>query len=167
VKAIGIAISILGFGAAIPAAEAQSPPPQLTFAFEETFTVGPARVVDNTPAGRRQTVPVMEGTVAGPGISGRVLAGGADDQLVRPGGTVTIDAHFLIETDDHVTIRVHNVGLVVPPKAGETAYAWSTQSLEAPSGRYGWLSKAVFVSRIGVSRDGDRRTVKLTAFKIG
>ena len=148
-------------------AQTEPPPPPMTFVFEETFAVGPARIVGDTPEGRRQSVPVMEGSFTGPGISGRVLAGGADEQLVRPDGAVTIDARFVLATDDHVKIAVHNLGIVVPPRPGQTPYAWSTQSFEAPAGRYGWLNNAVFVSRIGVTADKYHRTVRLTVFKAG
>ena len=166
-KAIAIASSVLALGSAAAAAEADRPAPQMSFVFEESFAVGPARIAGDTPEGRRQSVPVLGGGIAGPGISGRVLAGGADEQLVRPDGAVTIDARFDLETDDHVRIRVHNLGIVVPPKEGRAAYAWSVQSFEAPAGRYGWLNSAVFVSRIGVAVDKDRRTVRLTVFKVG
>jgi hypothetical protein len=162
-----IAISMLGLASMAAAAQAEPSPPPLTYVFEETFAVGPAQVVGDTPAGRRQSVPVMGGSFAGPGISGRVLAGGADEQLVRPDGAVTIDARFVLETADHVRIGVHNVGVVVPPRAGQAAYALSAQSFEAPDGRYSWLNSALFVSRIGVVVDKDHRMVRLTVFKVG
>lgn len=152
------------------AAEAQSPPPSAptTFVFEETATLAPAQVLGETPAGRRQSVPILGGVVAGPALSGRILPGGADYQLVRTDGSVAIDADYMIETDDHVIIHVRNVGVIVPPtKERPQAYFWAAPTLDAPNGRYGWLNDAIFVSRVSPAGDKDHPAVKVTVYKVG
>jgi hypothetical protein len=135
--------------------------------FEEVATLAPAQVVGDTALGRRQSVPITGGTVTGPGISGHVLPGGADFQIVRADGAVLIDADYMIETDDHVTIHVRNQGVIVPPGKDAPAYAWAAPRFDAPNGRYGWLNNAIFVSRIGRAGDKDHPAVRITIWKVG
>ena len=139
----------------------------MTFAFEETFNITPAQVVGETPAGRRQNVQITGGTFAGPGFSGRVLAGGGDYQLIRPDGAVIIDAEYLLQTDDGVIIHGRHAGTIVRPKAGATGNLVTTQNFDAPAGKYGWLNDAVFVSRFSVVGDKDHPAVKITIWKVG
>ena len=161
-----IAAALLAAG---PAAAADLPAPVPTrFVFEENAGLGPAVVVGETPLGRRQAIPITGGTFAGPGISGRILPGGADYQLVRANGGVVIDADYFLETDDHVVIHVRNVGLIIPPKApGEAAYPYAAPKFDAPKGKYGWLNDALFVSRISPGGDKDHPAVKITIWKVG
>ncbi len=161
---IGIALLAAG-----PAIAAEAPPPApTTFVFEENAGLGPVVVVGQTPLGRRQAIPITGGTFAGPGISGRILPGAVDYQLVRADGAVVIDADYFLETDDHVVIHVHNVGLIVPPKAaGGAAYPWAAPKFDAPSGKYGWLNDAIFVSRISPGGDKDHPAVKITIYRVG
>jgi len=44
--------------------------------------------------GTRQLIAFPGGTVSGPGLSGRVLPGGADVQLIRGDGVAEIDAKY-------------------------------------------------------------------------
>jgi len=165
-KAICLALASFGLATAAMAAD-ERPPPPLTFVFEEDAQLGPLVTVGDTPIGRRQAVPITGGTFSGPGLSGRILPGGADYQLVRSDGAVVIDADYFIETDDHVTIHVRNVGLVVPPAGGAQAYAWTAPRFDAPAGKYAWLNRAIFISRISPEEDKDRRGVRITVFKVG
>jgi hypothetical protein len=154
--------------AASPAVAADVPPAPTAFVFEETAELAPAVVVGQTPLGRRQAIPITGGSFAGPGIHGRILPGGADDQLVRADGGVVVDADYFLQTDDGVVIHVHNVGTIIPPRAaGETGYLWAAPKFDAPSGKYGWLNDAIFVSRITPSGDKDHPAVKITIWKVG
>ena len=165
-KTILFAACLLAAGPAVAA----DPPPTVptTFAFEENATLAPAVVLGQTPLGRRQAIPITGGRFAGPGISGRILPGGADYQLVRADGGVVIDADYFLETDDHVVIHVRNVGIIVPPKSpGAAAYPWAAPKFDAPAGKYGWLNDAIFVSRISPGGDKDHPAVKITIWKVG
>jgi hypothetical protein len=151
------------------AATAQPEPPKTApsaFVFEEVVTLEPTQIIGDTPLGRRQRVPITGGVFSGPGLSGKVLPGGADWQLVRADGSLTIEADYMIETDDHVQIHVRNVGVVVPPKDGRPAYHWTSPVFEAPMGRYGWLNDAVFVSTLGPAGDKDHPAVRVTIYRI-
>ena len=164
-KALVFAAALLAAGSAVAA---DAPPAATTFVFEENATLAPAVVVGQTPVGRRQAIPITGGSFAGPGISGRILPGGADYQLVRSDGGVVIDADYFLETDDHVVIHVRNVGIIIPPKAaGAAAYPWASPKFDAPSGKYGWLNDAIFVSRINPGGDRDHPAVRITIYKVG
>ncbi len=95
-KAIWVSLLLVAAGADRAAAETPRPPAPTTFVFEEVATLAPAKILGETPMGRRQSIPITGGTVSGPGISGQILPGGADYQLVRPDGVVMIDADYMI-----------------------------------------------------------------------
>jgi hypothetical protein len=73
----------------------------------ENVTLGPSQRVGESKRGNRNIIPITGGTVSGR-ITGEVLMGGADYQILSPPGT--IDAHYLWETDDGETIIVRNGG---------------------------------------------------------
>src|SRR5674476_1307494 len=52
-----------------------------------------------TPYGERRVIGIVGGSVRGPKLSGRILPGGADWQLVRSDGAADIQARYTIETD--------------------------------------------------------------------
>ncbi len=154
-------------GTSALAAEPERPAPPLTFAFEEVADLAPLVMIGDTPQGRRQAIPITGGSFSGPGVSGRILPGGADQQLVRADGSVTVDAGYMIETDDHVVIHVRNQGVIVPPGKDGQAYLYAAPRFEAPAGRYGWLNDAIFVSRITPAGDKDHPAVRITIWKVG
>ena len=162
---------LLSVAASAAMAQEPTPPPATaptSFAFEEVATLAPAQILGETPNGRRQSIPITGGTFSGPGISGHILPGGADYQLVRSDGAVMIDADYMLETDDHVIIHVRNVGVIVPPAGkGQAAYPWAAPKFDAPNGRYGWLNNAIFVSRIGGAGDPAHPAVRITIWKVG
>jgi Protein of unknown function (DUF3237) len=62
-------------------------------------------------AGRRY-IPFEGGTFAGrDGLRGMLREGGVDWQLVRPDGTLEIDAHYTLDTDAGELIEVRSQGL--------------------------------------------------------
>jgi hypothetical protein len=96
--------------------------------------------------------------VSGPLLQGRVVPGGADWQVVRPDGVLSIEAKYTLEADDGSLIMVTNRGLRHgPPEViekltrGEAIdpsqyYFRTTAEFEAPLGsRHVWLNRAIFV----------------------
>jgi hypothetical protein len=73
----------------------------------ENVTLGASQRVGASKRGIRNIIPITGGTVSGR-ISGKVLMGGADYQILTP--PVTIDAHYLWQTDDGEIIIVRNGG---------------------------------------------------------
>ena len=61
--------------------------------------------------GEARIVPILGGTVEGPGLTGTILSGGADEQRVRADGLTRIHARYVIEAADGALIRVDSQGL--------------------------------------------------------
>ena len=61
--------------------------------------------------GEIRIVPILGGTVAGPGLTGTILPGGADEQRIRADGLTRIHARYVIEATDGALIRVDSQGL--------------------------------------------------------
>ncbi len=65
----------------------------------------------DAPTGERRYVPLGGGTVRGPELNGRILAGGVDWQIARRDGVLEIAAHYVIQTDDGARVEVQSMGL--------------------------------------------------------
>lgn len=85
--------------------------PRLTHVLHLDVEVGPPVEVGRTPAGLRRVVPIVGGTVSGPLMTGRVLPGGADVQLLRSDTETEVDARYLLESDAGELVHVVNRGL--------------------------------------------------------
>jgi len=150
------------FAASVLTAKAQAAdaptPLSSRFAFEAAVSVATPLVVGPGSHGLRRVVPITGGTVKGPQLTGRVVPGGADWQVVRPDGVLAIEAKYTLESHDGVLIMVTNRGLRRGPPAvieklsrGEPVapseyYFRTTAEFEAPTeSTYAWLNRSVFV----------------------
>jgi hypothetical protein len=61
--------------------------------------LGDIQKLGNTPYGERRIINIQGGTVEGPKLTGKVLPGGADWQIVRADGVVHLQARYTIETE--------------------------------------------------------------------
>ncbi|MGH8746950.1 MAG: DUF3237 domain-containing protein [Burkholderiales bacterium] len=125
--------------------------------FRAEITLAPAQEVGDGPQGRRRIIPITGGDVSGPRLSGRVLPGGADWQIVRPDGVACLDARYTIETADGALVYVRNRGYRHGPAevlarlaAGETVdqalyYMRTTPWFETGDARYAWLNRMVCI----------------------
>jgi len=132
-------------------------PPHLEFALELRVDIGPIVELGSDSVSRRRTVPITGGVFHGPGISGRVLPGGADWQVIEGNGMTFVDAHYVLETVDAARIEVRNQGIRRGPQdvldriaTGEavpaTQYYFRTAPrFFPPLGRYEWLGRSIFV----------------------
>jgi hypothetical protein len=138
--------------------QSATPALQSEFACLLKVTVNAPVVVGDSSHGLRRMVPITGGTIEGPKIKGRVMAGGADWQLLRPDGVLQLQANYLFETRDGVSIMISNRGLRHASAAvmrkltrGEAVsphrcYFRTMAEFEASSGsRYAWLNSALFV----------------------
>ena len=84
--------SALAATAAVQASAAQKPEStaRMLFAFEARVTVATPQIIGQSSRGLRRVVPITGGTFEGPRIRGRVVPGGADWQVVRPDGVLSI-----------------------------------------------------------------------------
>ena len=109
------------------------------------------------PLGRRRIIPITGGKFEGERLSGRVLPGGADWQVIRPDGVADLDARYTLETGDGALIYVRNKGYRHGPEdvirrlaAGEAVdpklyYMRTTPWFETGDARYAWLNRIVCV----------------------
>jgi hypothetical protein len=127
-----------------------------------------------SPLGRRRIIPITGGSFRGERLSGRVLPGGADWQVIRRDGVAELDARYTLETADKALIYVRNFGLRHgPPQviarlaAGEAVdpslyYMRTTPRFETGAERYQWLNGLICVAT------GARRAaaVELEVFEV-
>ena len=64
----------------------------------------------NTPYGERRVINILRGTVDGPRLTGKVLPGGADWQIVRADGVVHLTARYTLETAAGALVMVDAEG---------------------------------------------------------
>ena len=130
---------------------------QLEPLFRAEITLAPVQEFGATPMGRRRIIPITGGTFSGARLSGKVLPGGADWQVIRPDGVAYLDARYTIETADGALVYVRNRGYRHGPPAvierlarGEAVdpalyYMRTTPWFETGEPRYAWLNRIVCV----------------------
>jgi len=111
-----------------------------------------------TPWGRRRVIAVTGGEFDGPLLTGKVLPGGADWQVVHEDGTATIDTRYTLECHDGALISVATRGCRTGPRevlqriaAGETVdpseyYFRVAIQYETSAPQYEWLNWIVAVA---------------------
>ena len=122
------------------------------------ITLGEPLELGETPLGRRRIINITGGRFSGARLSGRVLAGGADWQVMRADGVADLDARYTLETEDGALIYVRNRGyrhgppeIIKKLAAGEPVdanlyYMRTTPSFETGDPRYAWLNRMVCVA---------------------
>jgi len=118
----------------------QDPVLQLYVTLTDRISVGEA------DDGERLIVPITGGYFIGDGISGEVMPGGADWQVIRSDGVKSITALYSIRTDDGQVIVVDNRGITWSDD-GES-YKRTIPKFHAPVGKYDWLNKSLFTGTI-------------------
>jgi hypothetical protein len=101
-------------------------------------------VLGDTPAGTRMIVEVVDGSLTGDRVSGRMKGRAAADWVtIGPDGTVSIDVRALVETDDGALVFVHYTGRA----AAVGAPVYATPRFETGDERYRWLNRVQAVGR--------------------
>lgn len=134
------------------------PQPQLEHVCDIAVEIGMPIEVGQTDMGLRRLIPITGGVVEGASMQGRVLAGGADFQLILAGQTQAhLDARYVLELDDGARIWVHNAALRVTsaedgarlirgePVSPERVYFRCQPRFEAAHPRWQWLAQHQFV----------------------
>ena len=142
--------------------------------FKAEIALAAAQELGDTPHGRRRIIGITGGRFSGERLSGRVLPGGADWQVIRVDGVADLDARYTLETSDGALIFVSNRGYRHgPPEvlkrlfSGEPVdpslyYMRTTPRFETGDARYAWLNRLVCVAT------GARRAaaVELEVFEV-
>ena len=148
--------------------------PTLEFLYASSIEIAATLDFGGTPHGQRRIINILGGTFSGPKLSGRVLPGGADWQVVRSDGIVEVDARYTLETHDGALIYITNWGLRHGPpevirrlSAGERVdpgeyYFRTTPKFETGAAAYAWLNGLIAVAT------GERRTdaVLITVYAV-
>jgi hypothetical protein len=132
---------------------------ELAHLFSAEITLGEPQELGTTPLGRRRIIGITGGRFQGERLSGRVLPGGADWQVIRADGVADLDARYTLQTDDGALIYVRNRGYRHGPAdvlarlgAGEDVdpalyYMRTAPLFETAAARYAWLNGLVCVAR--------------------
>ena len=136
------------------------------YVFTITAEIGGVTSVGEIGHGVRRIIPITGGEVRGEGINGRVLAFGADFQIIRPNELIELEAKYAFETDDGAVIYVENKGIRFGPldlleklKHGEPVdpkliYFRTVPKFETGAPKYRWLMENLFIG--SAARHADR-----------
>ncbi|MEU8817499.1 DUF3237 domain-containing protein [Actinoplanes sp. NPDC048796] len=115
-------------------------------AFTLTVDLAEPRDVGQVPTGHRRVIPILGGTVTGPTLTGEILPGGADWNLVRPDGAIHVWARYELRTAEGAVVSVINEGLGRPGEPIPTRPVF-----EVPSPGPTWLAASFFLGELRLS----------------
>ena len=148
--------------------------PSLTHIADIMVEVAAPILLGPCPVGERRVVPILGGRIAGPRLSGTVLPGGADTQLIRGDGVAEIVARYLLRLDDGTLVGVANRGLrhAAPddmarllrgePVDPARVYFRTAPVFETSAPGQAWLNRTLFVG-LGERQPG---TVHIKVFSV-
>lgn len=131
--------------------------PQLNFFADLSVQVDKPQEVGQALHGIRRLIPIVGGMVQGQGWTGRVLAGGADFQLIVNERMAELDARYVVEVDGGDLVYVQNRavrtaapevmaklvrGEVVDP---QSVYFRCSPRFETASPALAWISERLFI----------------------
>jgi hypothetical protein len=145
-----------------------TPTIQTRYVFTITALIGAVTTAGEIGHGVRRIIPITGGEVRGD-VNGKVLAFGADFQIVRPNELIELEAKYAF--DDGAVVYVENKGIRFGPvellqklKRNEPVdpaliYCRTTPKFETGSEKYRWLMERLFVA--SVARHGDRVVIEV------
>ena len=83
--------------------------PELEYLTHLEILVGTPVEVGQTHAGLRRMIPILGGSATGPELTGTILPGGADFQVLRSETVTYLDARYVIESDTGERVFVTNL----------------------------------------------------------
>jgi Protein of unknown function (DUF3237) len=131
--------------------------PALGYLFTVTAAVSAPLDVGLTPVGERRMIPILGGTVEGPRMSGIVIPGGTDYQIIRDPGLAEIHARYVLESKSGARVYVENTGIrrgdpedIARLRRGETVdsaliYFRTAPRFETSAPEFAWLMRSLFV----------------------
>jgi Protein of unknown function (DUF3237) len=148
--------------------------PTLNLLYTSRVEIAAPQLFGPTPHGERRVIPITGGAFAGPRLSGRVLPGGADWQILRSDGIAEVEARYTLETNDGALIYISNWGYRHGPpevmaRLGAGAevdpreyYFRTTPRFETAAAGYAWLNGLIAVAT------GERRAdaVIITVYEV-
>lgn len=162
-RSIGLAAALF---ATTVGAEPSAPMPELEYAFTVKVDVAPPVEMGPADGGRKRFIAITGGTFAGPALTGTVLPGGGDWQVIEEGGLTRLEARYFLKTADGTVIEVTNIGVRVAsaevtdklakgqPVDPSAYYFRTTPTFNVTAGKLDWLRRSTFVAR-GVRNPGE------------
>src|SRR5579859_7714651 len=135
-----------------------TPSLQTEFVFRLSVDVAAPVSVGETGLGVRRQIAINGGELRGPDMRGKILACGADFQIIRPNGLIDLVARYVVEMDDGALLYVENTGIRTGPREalerltrGEAVdpnliYFRTVPKFETGSDRYRWMMQTLFVA---------------------
>lgn len=144
--------------------------PALTHRFSITIQVAKPTLVSRSPeTGKRQLIPIESGVVSGE-LTGHVLPGGVDSQIILPDGTCQLSARYAIQVEQGC-VYIENNGIRRIPEAyrkhlfaddmsffselpPEDIYFRTVPRFEVDTPALSWLTDSLFICAGIRTRDG-------------
>jgi len=132
--------------------------PSVQLLYTSTIKIDPPLELGKSPYGERRIINIKGGAFSGPRLSGRVLPGGADWQIIRYDGITEVEARYTLETHEGALIYVSNWGLRHGPRevmerlaSGEEVdaaeyYFRTTPVFETGAPDYLWLNGLISIA---------------------
>lgn len=130
------------------------------FLFRLDVELGPFQDIGQVPEGYRRVIPITGGEFVGEKLSGTIVPGGADWNVVRHDGVTHIWARYTLKTRDGTLIVITNEGLQSGPPdtmakilAGEPFdksdwYARTQAKFEVSDEKYRFLNERIFIGNL-------------------
>ncbi|QPF84355.1 DUF3237 domain-containing protein [Bradyrhizobium genosp. L] len=143
-----------------------TPAIETRYVFTITARIGEVTSAGEIGTGVRRIIPIIGGEVRGEKVNGKVLAFGADFQIIRPNELIDLEAKYAFETDDGAVVYVENRGIRFGPvdllqklKRGEPVdpkliYFRTVPKFETGAENYRWLMQHLFIA--SAARHADR-----------
>jgi hypothetical protein len=113
--------------------------------------------VGKTPFGQRVVAVTQEGTMTGPKIQGKVLAGGLDFNLALSNGVQEVEQVLVLQTSDNNYAIMRNAGTGASGDDVRVVY-----DFEAPKdGAFAWLNSGKYVGRRSIDAAGKKMSLSI------
>ncbi len=125
--------------------------------FEAEMKLERVANIGKTPYGERQVAVVQDGTLLGTKLSGSVMPGALDLELILSNGTIEIEQFFVLKTSDGKYVYVHAAGT----GAGANDVR-VVMDFEAPNaGSFAWLNSGKYLARRVVNAAAKTMTMRI------
>ncbi len=132
--------------------------PTLHLLYTSKIEIATPLIVGKAAYGERRIINITGGAFSGPRLSGRILPGGADWQIIRSDGVAEVEARYTLETHDGALIYITSWGYRQGPQevisrlsSGEKVdpreyYFRTVPKFETGSEEYAWLNGIISVA---------------------
>ena len=128
------------------------------YLYTASIFVDAVQELGETHAGTRRIIPITGGSFEGPVLSGTILPGGADWQVIRRDGSAFLEARYTMQTGAGSLIYVENKGyrhgppeimaklIRGEPVSPDTYYMRTTPVFETSDPDLAWLNHTICVA---------------------